>query len=188
MPQESPVLAHDQHVDDVEADPHIGLDRAAGQPGCSRDLHVASGNLAAFAVFGGGDVDEDQGVLIVGDQVDGDSLGGSPAGLEELEVLVLDEAGGCLDCPLLKFGIAHDDLRLFTAGPFGLPCDPEAAQVLTEGKEESENPEGLVSFAQQKFFAPCLAEPGSERAWRSQGKAKEDVPIREALRNGFRKA
>lgn len=56
-------------------------------------------------------------------------------GLEKLVSLALDEAGGCLDCLLLKFEIAHDDLRLFMAGPFGLPCDPEAAQVLAEGKE-----------------------------------------------------
>ena len=83
----------------------------------------------------GGDVDEDDGALVVGDQVDDGSLGGSPTSLEKLVSLALDEAGGCLDCLLLKFEIAHDDLRLFAVGPFGLPCDPEAAQVLAEGKE-----------------------------------------------------
>ena len=93
---------------------------------------------APLAVLGCGDVDEDQGVLVVGDQVDLGSLGGGPTGLEKLVSLALDEAGGCLDCLLLKSEIAHDDLRLFVAGPFGLPCDPEAAQVLAEGKETSE--------------------------------------------------
>lgn len=42
---------------------------------------------AALAVLGCGDVDEDQGVLVVGDQVDLGSLGGSPTGLEKLESL-----------------------------------------------------------------------------------------------------
>lgn len=87
------------------------------------------------AVLGCGDVDEDQGVLVAGNQVDLGSLGGSPTGIEKLVSLALDEAGGCLDCLLLKFEIAHNDLRLFVAGPLGLPCGPDAAQVPTEGKE-----------------------------------------------------
>lgn len=98
-------------------------------------------------------------------------LGGSPTGLEELEALALDEAGGCLDCLLLKFEIAHDDLRLSVAGPFGLPCDPEAAQVPAEGKGESENPEG-PEFCATKVFRALPDEPGSERAWRSQGRRR----------------
>lgn len=113
--------------------------------------------------------------LVVGDQVDDDPLGGSPTDLEKLEALALDEAGCCLDCLLLKFEIAHDDLRLFVAGPFGLPCDPEAAQVLTEGKEESENPAG-PEFCAAKVFRALPDAPDSERALRSQGKAKEGVP------------
>lgn len=162
MPQEGPVLAHDQHVDDVETDHRFGFEWAVCQPGCSRDFHVVAGDLAAleaaFAVFGGSDVDEGQDALVDGDQVDGGSLGRSPAGLEEFEVLVLDEACGCLDSPLLKFGIAHDDLRLFAASPFGMPCDPEAAQVLAEGKEKSEDPEGHFEFCVAKVFR---AFPGS---------------------------
>ena len=139
VPQECPVGAHDQHVDDVEADLDVAVGRVACEPGCCRDLKVAALDLAALdaplAVLGCGDVDEDQGVLVVGDQVDLGSPGGSPTCLEKLEALALDEASGCLDCLFLKFEIAHDDLRLFAAGPFGLPCDPEAAQVLAEGKE-----------------------------------------------------
>lgn len=159
VPQERSVSAHDQHVDDVEADLDLAVGRVDREPGRCRDLKVAAGDLAALeaalAVLGCGDVDEDQGVLVVGDQVDLGSLGGSPTGLEKLVSLALDEAGGCLDCLLLKFEVAHDGLRLFVAGPFGLPCDPEAAQVLAEGKESSETRQG-PSFAQQKFFAPCL--------------------------------
>lgn len=112
-----------------------------------------------------------RGVLVVGDQVDPGSLGGSPTGLEKLEALALDEAGGCLDCLLLKFVIAHDDLHLFVAGPFGLPCDPEAAQALAEGKESSENPAG-PEFCAAKVFCALPEEPGSERAWRSQGRRR----------------
>lgn len=97
--------------------------------------------------------------------------GGSPTGPEKLEALALDEAGGCLDCLLLKFEIAHDDLRLFAAGPFGLPCDPEAAQVLAEGKESSENPAG-PEFCAAKVFRTLPEEPGSERVWRSQGRRR----------------
>ena len=139
VPQECPVGAHDQHVDDVEADLDFAVGRVDREPGRCRDLKVAALDLAALeaalAVLGCGDVDEDQGVLVGGDQVDLGSLGGSPTGLEKLVSLALDEAGGCLDCLLLKFEIAHDNLRLFAAGPFGLPCDPEAAQVLAEDKE-----------------------------------------------------
>ena len=123
------------------------------------------------AVLGCGDVDEDQCILVVGDQIDLGSLGGSPTGLEKLVSLALDEAGGCLDCLLLKFEIAHDDLRLFVAGPFGLPCDPEAAQVLAEGKESSENPAG-PEFCAAKVFRALPDVPGSERAWRSQGRRR----------------
>ena len=179
VPQECPVGAHDQHVDDVEADLDVAVGRVACEPGRCRDLKVAALDLtaleAALAVLGCGDVDEDQGVVVAGDQVDPGSLGGSPTGIEKLVSLALDEAGGCLDCLLLKFEIAHDDLRLFVAGPFGLPCDPEAAQVLAEGKESSENPAG-PEFCAAKVFRALPEEPGSERAWRSQGKAKEDVP------------
>lgn len=175
VPQECPVGAHDQHVDDVEADLDVAVGRVDREPGRCRDLKVAAGDLAALeaalAVLGCGDVDEDQGVLVVGNQVDLGSLGGSPTGIEKLVSLALDEAGGCLDCLLLKFEIAHDDLRLFVAGPFGLPCDPEAAQVLAEGKEESENPAGL-EFCAAKVFRALPEEPGSERVWRSQGRRR----------------
>lgn len=123
------------------------------------------------AVLGCGDVDEDQCILVVGDQIDLGSLGGSPTGLEKLVSLALDEAGGCLDCLLLKFEIAHDDLRMFVAGPFGLPCDPEAAQVLAKGKESSENPAG-PEFCAAKVFRALPEEPGSERVWRSQGRRR----------------
>ena len=95
--------------------------------------------------------------------------GGRPTGLEKLEALALDEAGGCLDCLPLKFEITHDGLRLFVAGPFGLPCDPEAAQVLAEGKERSKNPAG-PKFCAAKVFRALPAAPGSERVWRSQGR------------------
>lgn len=78
----------------------------------------------------------------------------TPAGLEKFEALELDEAGGCPDRLLLKFEVAHDDLRLFVAGPFGLPCDPEAAQVLAEGKGKAKA-RWSPSFARQTFFAPC---------------------------------
>ena len=175
VPQEGPVGAYDQHVDDVEADLDVAIGAVACEPGSCRDLKVAAGDLAALeaalAVLGGGDVDEDQGVLVAGDQVDCGSLGGSPTGLEKLEALALDEAGCCLDCLLLKFEIAHDDLRLFAAGPFGLPCDPEAAQVLAEGKGESENPAG-PEFCAAKVFRALPEEPGSERVWRSQGRRR----------------
>ena len=175
VPQECPVGAHDQHVDDVEADLDVAVGRVACEPGRCRDLKVAALDLAALeaalAVLGCGDVDEDQGVVVAGDQIDLGSLGGSPAGLEKLEALALDEAGGCLDCLLLKFEIAHDDLRMFAAGPFGLPCDPEAAQVLAEGKESSENPAG-PEFCAAKVFRALPEEPGSERVWRSQGRRR----------------
>lgn len=178
VPQESPVGAHDQHVDDVEADLDFAVGRVDRELGSRRYLKVAALGLAALeavlAVLGCGDVDEDQGFLDVGDQVDLGSLGESPTGLEKLVSLALDEAGGYLDCLLLKFEIAHDDLRLFVPGPFGLPCGPEAAQVLAEGKESSENPAG-PEFCTAKVFRALPEEPGSERAWRSQGKAKEDV-------------
>ena len=39
-------------------------------------------------------------------------------------------------------------------GPYALSCDPEAARVLTKGKEEPKTRKGL-SFAKQKFFEPC---------------------------------
>ena len=183
MPQERPVGAHDQHVDDVEADLDVAVGRVACEPGRRRDLKVAALDPAALAVLGCGDVDEDQGVLVVGDQVDLGSLGGSPTGLEKLVSLALDEAGGCLDCLLLKFEIAHDDLRLFVTGPFGLPCDPEAAQVLTESKESSENPAG-PEFCAAKVFRTFPAMPGSERVWRSQGRRRR-TSRHGVLRNGF---
>lgn len=191
VPQERPVGAHDQHVDDVEADLDVAVGRVACEPGRCRDLKVAALDLAALeaalAVLGCGDVDEDQGVLVVGNQVDLGSLGGSPTGIEKLVSLALDEAGGCLDCLLLKFEIAHDDLRLFAAGPFGLPCDPEAAQVLAEGKESSENPAG-PEFCAAKVFRALPEEPGSERAWRSQGRRRRTSRQEGVLRNGFRTA
>ena len=144
VPQGCPVGAHDQHVDDVETDLDVAVGRVAREPGRCRDLKVAALDLAALeaalTVLGCGDVDENQGVVIAGDQVDLGSIEGSPTGLEKLEVLALDKAGGFLDRLLLKFEIAHDDLRLFVAGPFGLPCDPEAAQVPAESKESSDNP------------------------------------------------
>ena len=175
VPQECPVGAHDQHVDDVEADLDVAVGRVACEPGRCRDLKVASLDLAAleapFDVLGRGNVDEDQGVVVAGDQIDLGSLGGSPTGIEELEALALDEAGGCLDCLLLKFEIAHDDLRLFVAGPFDLPCDLEAAQVLAEGKESSENPAG-PEFCAAKVFRALPEEPGSERVRRSQGRRR----------------
>lgn len=190
MPQERPVGAHDQHVDDVEADLNFAVGRVAREPGRCCDLKVAALDLAALeaalAVLGRGDVDEDQGVLVVGDQVDLGSLGGSPIGLEKLVSLALDEAGGCLDCLLLKFRIAHDDLRLFVAGPFGLPCDPEAAQVLAKGKEKNENPAG-PEFCAAKVFRALLEEPGSERVWRSQGRRRR-TSQHGGLRNELRMA
>lgn len=157
VPQERPVGAHDQHVDDVEADLDVAVGRVACEPGRCRDLKVAALDLAALeaalAVLGCGDVDEDQDVVVAGDQIDLGSLGGSPTGIEKLVSLALDEAGGCLDCLLLKFEIAHDDLRLFVSCPFGLPCDPEAAQVLAKGKESSENPAGPKFCAAKVFRA-----------------------------------
>ena len=191
VPQECPVGAHDQHVDDVEADLDVAVGRVAREPGRCRDLKVAALDLAALEasldVLGCGDVDENQSVVVAGDQVDLGSLGGSPTGIEKLEALALDEAGGCLDCLLLKFEIAHDDLRLFAAGPFGLPCDPEAAQVLAEGKESSENPAG-PEFCAAKVFRALPEEPGSERVWRSQGRRRRMSRHREVLRNGLRMA
>jgi len=111
---------------------------------------------------------------------------GSPTGLEKLEALALDEAGGCLDCLLLKFEIAHNDLRLFAAGPFGLPCDPEAAQVLAEGKESSENPAG-PEFCAAKVFRTLPEESGSERVWRNQGRRRR-TSRHGGLRNELRMA
>lgn len=66
VPQECPVGANDQHVDDVEADLDVAVGRVACEPGCCRDLKVAALDLAAleappFDVLGCGDVDEDQG-------------------------------------------------------------------------------------------------------------------------------
>lgn len=61
--QECPVGAHDQHVDDVEADLDFAVGRVAREPGRCRDLKVAALDLAALeaalAVLGCGDVDED---------------------------------------------------------------------------------------------------------------------------------
>lgn len=175
VPREGPVGAYDQHVDDVEADLDFAVGRVDREPGSCRDLKVAALGFAALeaalAVLGRGDVDENQGFLVAGDQIDSGSLGGSPTGLEKLVSLALDEAGGRLDCLLLKFEIAHDDLRLFAAGPFGLPCDPEAAQVQAEGKEESENPAG-PEFCAAKVFRALPEEPGSERVLRSQGRRR----------------
>ena len=90
--QERPVGAHDQHVDDAKADLDFAVGRVAREPGRHRDLKVAALDLAALeaalAVLGCDDADEDQGVLVVGDQVDLGSLGGgSPTGLEKLESL-----------------------------------------------------------------------------------------------------
>ncbi len=74
VPQEGPVGAHDQHVDDVEADLNFAVGRVAREPGRCRDLKVAALDLAALeaalAVLGCDDADEDQGVLVVGNQVD----------------------------------------------------------------------------------------------------------------------
>ena len=79
VPQERPVGAHDHHVDDVEADLDFAVGRIAREPGRCRYLKVAALDLAALeaalAVLGCGDVDEDQSVLVVGDQVDPGSLG-----------------------------------------------------------------------------------------------------------------
>lgn len=82
MPQEGPVGARDQHVDDVEADLDFAVGRADCEPGSRRDLKVAALDLAPFEatldILGCGDVDEDQDVLVAGGQVDLGSLGGSP--------------------------------------------------------------------------------------------------------------
>lgn len=186
MPREGSALARNHHIDDAETAPHVGFEQVTGQPSCSCDLHIASGNLAALeaalSVFGSDDVDEGQGVLVVGDQVDGSSLGG-PTCFEELEALALDEADGRFDYPLLKFGIAYDGLRLFATSPFGPPCYPEAALAPAEGKGSKRKPKRAHEFCVAKVFHALSAAPGSERAWRSQGKAKEDFPAREALRN-----
>ena len=138
----------------------------------------------ALAVLLGGDVDEGQAPLVFGDQVDRGPLGRGPARVEDLVALVLAEAGCRPDCLLLKIVVAHDDLRNVSAGPFGLPCDPEAAQVPAKGKEESENPAKGLSFAQQKFFAPCPR----RRVLCERGGAKggEGGPAgRRGLRNEF---
>ena len=78
--RECPAGAHDQHVDDVEADLDFAVGRVGREPGSRRDLKVAALDLAALeaalAVLGCGDVDEDQGVLVAGNQVDLGSLGG----------------------------------------------------------------------------------------------------------------
>lgn len=68
-------------------------------------------------VLDGGDVDEDQGALVVGYKVDPGSLGGAPTGLDDLVVLTLDEAAGCPNCLILKFEIAYGDPRSIMAGP-----------------------------------------------------------------------
>lgn len=58
------MVAHDQHVDDVEADLDVGLPGVGGEPACRGELEVAAGDLAVLerplAVLLGGDVDEDQ--------------------------------------------------------------------------------------------------------------------------------
>lgn len=100
VPQECPVDAHDKHVDDVEADLDVAFRRVAREPGRRRYLKVAALDLAALeaalAVLGCGDVDEDQGVLVLGGQIDLGSLGGSPTGFEKLVSLALDKAGAAL--------------------------------------------------------------------------------------------
>lgn len=48
VPQECPVGAHDQHVDDVEADLDVTVGRVACEPGRCRDLKVAALDLAAL--------------------------------------------------------------------------------------------------------------------------------------------
>lgn len=62
VPQEDSVGAHDQHVDDVEADLDFAVGRVGREPGSRRDLKVAALDLAALeaalAVLGCGDVDE----------------------------------------------------------------------------------------------------------------------------------
>ena len=92
VPQERPVGAHDHHVDDVEADLDFAVGRIAREPGSRRYLKVAALDLATLAVLGCGDVDENQGVLVAGNQVDLGSLGGSPTGIEKLVSLALEEA------------------------------------------------------------------------------------------------
>ncbi len=42
VPQECPVGAHDQHVDDVEADQHFAVGRVNREPGSRRNLKVAT--------------------------------------------------------------------------------------------------------------------------------------------------
>ena len=42
VPQECPVGAHDQHVDDVEADQHFAVGRVNREPGSRRNLRVAT--------------------------------------------------------------------------------------------------------------------------------------------------
>ena len=42
VPQECPVGAHDQHVDDAEADQHFAVGRVNREPGSRRNLKVAT--------------------------------------------------------------------------------------------------------------------------------------------------
>lgn len=62
VPQECPVGAHYQHVDDVEADLDFAVGRVDREPGSRRDLKVAALDLAALeaalVILGCGDVDE----------------------------------------------------------------------------------------------------------------------------------
>lgn len=79
VPQKCPAGVHDQHADDVKAELDLAVGRVDREPGRCHDLKVAALDLAALkaaiAVLGCGDVDEDQGALVVGDQVDLGSLG-----------------------------------------------------------------------------------------------------------------
>ena len=159
---------------DFEANLDFAFGRVSREPGRCCDLMVAALDLAALeadlAVPGCGDSMK----IRVSSSLAIRSIwvpSGYPTGLEKLVSLALDEARGYLDCLLLKFEIAHDDLRLFVAGPFGLPCDPEAAQVPAEGKESSENLAGS-EFCAAKVFRALPEEPGSERVWRSQGRRR----------------
>ena len=56
--RECPAGAHDQHVDDVEADLDFAVGRVDREPGSRCDLKVAALDLAALTVLGCGDVDE----------------------------------------------------------------------------------------------------------------------------------
>ena len=110
MAQEGSVLAHDHHRDCVESDRDVTalgvLREPLGCEGLALDAVVVLLGEAVGGVFGL-DGDEDDGVLVHRDDVDGaEAVGCLPAGGEDFVAPALQEPLGSGDCLLVQ--IAHN--------------------------------------------------------------------------------